>query len=322
METRMLGLAFGVAAVLLSNRGATAQKFDVQQPVQLTDLPLQQMNAMISPAGDQIAFWGREGTQTNNVWLINSDGKTPPTNLTSNGNSGSPAFSRDGQRILYSSTTGGNNWNLWSMRPDGTEKGQLTSGSPHEASVNELPNGRLLFQEWGPMVVATRASDGSDRHLLPTHADVQQPRIDPSGRYITYHTQASSGTPYDIFVYDILLGTERQLTSDACEQGYPSFSPDGKWIVYQSKEDGGADFDIWITDAASGTIRQHITTGTANDMYPHFFPDGYRVLFSSGADGGGYDDLWVVEIPEPCTLVFFCVGFVAIARRQRMRRAI
>jgi Tol biopolymer transport system component len=76
-----------------------------------------------SSAGDKIAFVQQCGNEPSNLWIVNRDGSNLKRLTTKGGEF--PDWSPDGQWILYTNSEEGNG-RLWIMRPDGSERRQLT----------------------------------------------------------------------------------------------------------------------------------------------------------------------------------------------------
>src|SRR3954451_24386102 len=91
-----------------------------------------------SPDGRKIAFQ-REGEVSDEIWVVDADGSSPPTPLThpepgclpvGGTCDGEPAWSPDGRRIAFVRDTGSGpddeNKGIWVMNADGTGARQLT----------------------------------------------------------------------------------------------------------------------------------------------------------------------------------------------------
>jgi len=287
---------------------------------QLTNTPgWSENDPMFSPNGAEIVFT-RSVSGANDIYKMASDGSGPQQLLALD--STTPSYTRDGLHILYPQATG-DPLGIWRMDTDGANKMLVAPVAGPVQMPNELPDGRIVFLRWvsPPMSVWIMNGDGSGQAQISVGANMQQPRVSPDGRYVVYHSQAGDGTPYDIFRYDLILGTETQLTFEAAQQGWPSFSPDGKWIVYQSKEDGGANFDIWVMASANPTVREQLNDGALNSLFPQFRPDGSGIVFSYGGWGGGPTrDLFELQgAPEPASLLLLGGGIAALVRRRRRR---
>jgi serine/threonine-protein kinase len=113
-----------------------------------------------------------------------------------------PVWSPDGERLAFSSSRDGHNWNLFLKRADGTgEAERLTESENQQRLTDWSPNGKVLaFSESAP-------ETGWDIWLLPLEGE-REPR-------------PFLNTPF--------------------HEIYSRFSPDGRWLAYQSNESGRAE---------------------------------------------------------------------------------
>jgi len=296
---------FCVAVVALGVVSATnGYSIETSYPVhsQLTDNPWDEVEAVASPDGGQMVYYGEDYLGLYPVVVYRWSEAAGAERLAQGQ---TPSFSLDSQHILWSGAgdagSGGNpaKSDIWIMSNDATGSGQtpyvvddLTSlGKP-----SELPGsgGDVIYHTWAPTWSIRRWNHaGGSVEVLPVVGSAQQPRVSPDGRYIAYHSQSGAGTPYDVYLFDLLTSSETRLTWEGAEQGYPAFSPDGQWIVYQSKEDGGAYFDLWLMDLSGGN-RHQITFEDLDQRFPSFMPDGDAILYSAKEDGGADIDVWIV----------------------------
>jgi len=93
---------------------------------------------------------------------MDSDGKNP-RNVTNNpAFDGWPSWSPDGERLAFASNRGGSDYNVYTMRFDGTEVRQLTNLKGRCTSPKWAPGGSKIsfdhaaYGHCGIMVVATR----------------------------------------------------------------------------------------------------------------------------------------------------------------------
>jgi dipeptidyl aminopeptidase/acylaminoacyl peptidase len=122
-----------------------------------------------------------------------------------------PRWHPDGEKLLYSvqdRMTG--KWKIWTMRPDGSEPTQITTGS-----------------------------DSNDT----------DPQWFPDGRHIIFASDRgiADGKPnYDIWVSKADGSDPKQLTTNGSRDDKPAVSQDGKTVFFRSNR--GLKWDIWMME--------------------------------------------------------------------------
>lgn len=102
-----------------------------------------------SPDGTRIAYRRDVRFEAPQIWIVNADG-TDPHQVVSLGNSFDLPFdwSPDGSRIVFSAFED-NDWDLYTIRPDGTSRVRLTNTSDVlEWFPSFLPDGRIGYNRY------------------------------------------------------------------------------------------------------------------------------------------------------------------------------
>ena len=198
----------------------------------LTKTPGYDAEATVSPNGKKIVFTStRDGDL--DIYVMNRNGKKVKRLTTALGYDGGPFFSPDGKQIVYRSyhpktekeiarykdrlaknLIEPNNFELWIMNADGTNKRQITKLGAASFAPYFHPSGKKLIF--------------SSNHF----AD------DPRKRNFDLLMVNTDGT-----------GLERITTYDSFD-GFPMFSPDGKKLVFASNRNAEkrGDTNVFIAD--------------------------------------------------------------------------
>jgi Tol biopolymer transport system component len=153
-----------------------------------------------SPDGTKIVFAYRPPNAPSEIWVMDRDGATTPVNLTADlgrTNQSSPAWSprlADGSsRIAFVHTDAGVQ-RIWTMKPDGSDKRQITSGDDAEPAWS--PDGQTIaYQKSGAAtfgdIYLVSASGGSERALVGAALAGPQwsPAWSPDGQLIAFASQ-------------------------------------------------------------------------------------------------------------------------------------
>lgn len=239
--------------------------------------------------GARLAAVSRRGGNKE-IFLLDSDGKGVAP-VTRNGSINlSPAVSKGGRFLSWTSYKKGN--------PDLYVK-DLSTGSTRVLSNVDGINASPAFSPDGTRVAMARSSGGnSDIFILDARTGKQvsrltnnpgidvSPNYSPDGTQIAYASEQSGGS--QIFVADAATGASRRLTLQGGFNTDPVFSPDGTRVAFVGRDQGG--FDVFVINAdGSGLIR--ITQNTGDNEDPAWSPDGRYLVFSSTRSGRS--EIWM-----------------------------
>ncbi|MGA9349930.1 MAG: DPP IV N-terminal domain-containing protein [Anaerolineae bacterium] len=225
-------------------------------------------------------------------------GPAGPVNLTtgSPANDQNPAWSPDGERILFTSGRSGNN-ELWVMDDDGSDPAALTWNGAENVNLPGRAwcpaNDRIVFAsdvESENDEIYSITSDGTDVQRLTTTAALNwEPSWAPDCSQIVFQSDRSNN--WDIWRMNADGSNPVRLTDDPADDWEPNWSPDGTTIVFQSLRSGN--WDLWTMDLNGGGLT-NVTDDPAEDTDPSWSPDGEWIVYSS--DRGGDDgDIWAIE---------------------------
>jgi dipeptidyl aminopeptidase/acylaminoacyl peptidase len=194
--------------------------------------------------------------------------------LTSDGTSGTPSWSADGQRVLFGSQRGGR-WAIWSQPADGSggaEKLVDLVGAGGGTGTSLSPDGRWLVYEAGDgqrgsLMVVDLAGDRRPRPLVADGAGETTPGISPDGQWIAYHAVTGAGS--QVYVRPFMrLGAATQVSLDGGE--LPVWGRDGRTLYYVA----GSRVLMAATLSAGATMA--VTSRRAVMSSPHLTTDVRR----------------------------------------------
>jgi hypothetical protein len=225
-----------------------------------------------SPDGSRLAFISDlEGNP--DVWVVDLDGSNA-VNLTQHeAKDHSPAWSPDGAWIAFASLRDSRYWELYVMRPDGSDVQRLTWWEDaSDLSPSWSPDGtRVAFasKRDGNWEIYTMDRDGGNlARLTDNPADDTNPAWAPDGSRIAF---VSTRDGYaDIYVMSITGGQATNISNApySSEHG-PTWSPDGGRLAFYSDRDGGWNIHVMASDG-SDVIR--LTGRQSNDQVPAWRP--------------------------------------------------
>jgi Tol biopolymer transport system component len=219
--------------------------------------------ATASPDGRQIVF-----TRTSPVFSIfrmNVDG-TQLVDLTPNTYEDQcPVWSPDGSLIVFSSRRSGE-FQMYSMRPDGSDQRRLTFSDSQEAcGASWSPDGsRFAFARSTPGYSSSEIfvinADGTGEQKLSGDGD-SSPAWSPDGTQILFNSVRSGSNQLWLMQADG-QSPQNLTNADEVSHGDAVWSPDGEEIVFDR---GGVNFPILFRMRADGTGLVPLTSGDSWD---------------------------------------------------------
>ena len=192
-------------------------------------------------------------------------------------------FERVGTIAFSSTRVNIRNWDLFSVKSDGTERKKLTQTAEFEQHPRWSPDGRsILFTRGDVMTnfdLFVMDADGAWERRLTEHPERDERAIwSPDGSTIAFTSQRDG----DVSVW--LMDADGRNKRKLVQGREPAWSPDGKKIAFVSGRYDDND-EIYLVNA-DGTDRQRLTNNSKFDWFPAWSHDGNRIAFSSERFGG------------------------------------
>jgi TolB protein len=247
----------------------------------------------------EIAFVSDNGRRNKEIWVMDADGGNK-RRVTNNGSVNLfPAWSPDGQTLVYTSFKGGLSELFLLYR--GTRPGKKLIATKDEKfrGVFVPPDGTIaavVSRQGNTDIFAVDASGGNPRRLTDNRAIESSPTFSPDGRRMAFVSDRT-GSP-QVWIKDLASGAEQRLTYNGSYNASPAWSPTGEWIAYAAQ--AGNNFDIYIINP-EGTFTTPVVTHGRSDEDPAWSPDGRKLAFSSNRRGR--KELYRVDITGQNTLL-------------------
>jgi Tol biopolymer transport system component len=291
------GLVMAAAVVLAI--AAAAWRFGDRDPLpaplpegfqQVTSQPGAEMFARVSADGQWIVYTG-EGQGNRDIYLQRVGGQTP-INLTADSpaDDEQPAFSPDGDRIVFRSSRDGGGLFVMGRTGEGvrrvTRSGFNPDWSPdgmHVVYTEARTEFRPQNAEQRGAVMVASMSGGPPRQL---HQSAMLPRWSPNAARIAFATRAEGGTEgsSNILTMPAGGGDAVALTNDNSLNWNPVWAPDGGSLYFVSNRGGSP--NIWriAVDQQTGQALgepQAVTTPASIVGHLSISADGRRLSYSA-----------------------------------------
>jgi Tol biopolymer transport system component/DNA-binding winged helix-turn-helix (wHTH) protein len=237
-----------------------------------------------SPKGELLAWvcldkWGSESLRLLNV----GDGSSTEI-LKGHEMIGGIGWSRDGDKIFYSSPLiGGGLWEVVLTHPERAQR--LPIGHDVSDVTVSSAGHRLVYLQSSTNTniwqLDLQGSQAQAHKLIVSSAEQESPSISPDGRRIAFESNRKGAI--EIWVCDGNGSNVLQLTSFGVMSGTPRWSPDGGLIAFDSRL--GGESNLYTVDPAGG-VPAKLNIDVSDNSMPSWSPDGKWIYFTQGDDTG------------------------------------
>lgn len=225
------------------------------------------------------------------VWSMDFNGRDPRPLIQNGRTNLSPAWSKDGKTIYYTSASVVD-WNLWKTDENGRSK-QVTSFPGSALGPTMHPDGKhmvISLSKDGNAELYLITMDGKVEKRLTKKSTIEiAPSVSPDGNKICY----SSGLLGNLHIYVMDLATlnSERLTRVGTLNDSCAWHPSENRILF-SGMDIDREFDIFSMDD-HGNNMERLTYDAKNNETPSWSPDGSLIVFSSRRTGR--DEIYVMK---------------------------
>ena len=221
-----------------------------------------------------------------------------PRRLTeSNGSDNQPAWSPDGNQIVFTSNRDGNS-EIYVMNADGTGPVNLTNSSSNESDPVWSPDGKQVAfttdQDNNNEIYVMNADGSSPVNLTQNPANdslpgwYQQKGLSTSESQILFTTDRDGNN--EIYAMQPDGSDPTNLTQNPAADSQSSVPYSGELAAFLSDRDGDPDIFVMNVD---GSKAVNLTKDTASEGRPAWSPDGQWLAFASDPDGN--QDIFVMN---------------------------
>jgi Tol biopolymer transport system component len=277
---------------------------DGSQQLKLTGLTVRCEKVVVSHSGQTVLFVHYSDDNFYELYSINIDGSGQTLIDRANRYCGSPDWSMDDSKILYSKSRNGSTDERDLILFDvNTKNKQTLTDSDNNILGRFSKDNKIAFwhQTNTSNDIYLMDIDGSNKQIILS--DASSPVWSPGGKRIAYISKGDLNSP-QIYIACSDGSNARQLTSSylpCWDSGFPTFgngnpqwSPNGEKIVYESNINDGLP-EVYIMNS-DGSNQTRLTDTDRRNEDPIISSDGNRIIFKSNRDLSIGFDIFVMGI--------------------------
>jgi len=210
---------------------------------------------------------------------------------------GAPAWTPDGNEVLFSAASGGSP-SLWRVPASGgTPQRVIGSGanavSPTISRRSELAFQEILYQDdvWQVDLKDKETPTGMPKRLIPAKGFNIRPQYSPDGKKIAL--QSSRSGYNEIWVCDRDGTNCNSVTHLKGVAGAPRWSPDGKSLAFEFRPQSYS--ELYVAEVGGGDPRLIATFPDADNGGPVWSRDGKWMYFYSDRKDGRFQ-IWKTPV--------------------------
>lgn len=253
------------------------------------------------PTGEWIAFEVR-GPDAGDLYRVRVDGSGLERLTSGSDDDRQPAWTPDGQALVFSRGDGGSEGDLWRLDLASGDLERLTFAPGREGWPDVSPDGSAVAygREVGGRFEIARLDLETGRSSVvdPSAERSLWPRWSPDGSSIAYFSRrGTAGESDDVFVFDVEKGRSRRITDRPGHDFCPAWSPGGEQLVIavSGPEEHRA---IEVLDLGGRRLAT-VVSGWERATEPDWSPRGDRIVFAGRRAPAVPYRLQVVDVPVP-----------------------
>ncbi|MFZ4828204.1 MAG: TolB family protein [Phototrophicaceae bacterium] len=233
-----------------------------QQPTRLTQSVANDTHPSWLPNEFIIALQTDRSQQTQDVYIVSSNGNTAPLINLEAFNESDPHFASDGVQVTYVGDERGQA-DIFSMNRDMTALRMVADSGGQDADPSWSPDRQQIAftgtSNGITRLYAVTLATGEVRALTDGNAIDQQPTWSPNGQQIAFSSNRTPDGRFAIHILTLNNGQIRPLLSEGVGNEYePSWSAEGRRIVFSSDRTGNR--DLFMVDVRRRQLYQLTAT--------------------------------------------------------------
>jgi len=199
--------------------------------------------------------------------------------------------------IAYSHLTDGY-WQIWTMRPEGSEKKQITFSKEDKRNPVFIHDGKkLAYGTHNNHIYLINLENGDKTRLLEKYGSIGNPHFSKETDEVVFARFNSRVTGVSQIWKANIDGTNaRMITKDNRGNYQPRFSQDAARITFVKSDENKEAYHVWLTEA-DGSNPQRLTEGKSLAFTPQFSPAAKHIVFSANTNDNNFE-IYLMDVKD------------------------
>ena len=252
----------------------------------------QDLYPSFSPDGSKVAFQRANVSGTTaDIYVVPTKGGVATQLTFEHANKwGAPAWTQDGEDLVYSSWSRGGLAALWRISPSGGAPRSVVgvglgafnptiSRRGHQLAYQSVLNKDTI---WRLDLANEKQRRGPPIPIISEKGGKMRPHFSPDGKRITFESDRLGA--WEIWTCASDGSDCTQLSTLRGVAGAPNWSPDGRYISFEFHPNEQS--EIYVVDVAAGQARLMPTNSGSDNLAPSWSRDGHWMYFGSSRSAG------------------------------------
>lgn len=200
------------------------------------------------------------------------------------------------EAIIFSRVAEEGYWQVWAMKPDGSNQKQITRSKSDKRDPVCMDGGKkILYRTNSGQLFMVNLSTLEETERLGKYQRINNPSVcEATNELLFVRFDPREIDISDIWLSDLEGKDAKILTKDKRLKYQPVFDRSCGKIAFVKADTDGQSHHLWVMNS-DGSGAEQVTVSSGLSVLPEFLADGQSLVFSSNSGGKDYE-IYTVDI--------------------------